>query len=112
MFHGRGVPSSPTPWGTFVHRLELSRDLLQGPMLYDDLRKIATHMEPRWRAGMYGTWAEDARGADPLSSGFEIPLHGLGLFACGREAWPTFNRMFRGFGGEHRRAADQDEGEK
>jgi Glycosyl transferase family 2 len=77
-----------------------SRDLLQGPMLYDDLRKIATHMEPRWRAGMYGTWAEDERGADPLSSGFEIPLHGLGLFACGREAWPTFNRMFRGFGGE------------
>jgi Glycosyl transferase family 2 len=77
-----------------------SRDLLQGPMLYDDLRKIATHMEPRWRAGMYGTWAQDARGADPLSSDFEIPLHGLGLFACGREAWPTFNRMFRGFGGE------------
>ena len=76
-----------------------SRDLLQGPMLYD-LRKIATHMEPQWRGGMYGTWAEDVRGADPLASDFEIPLHGCGLFACGREAWPAFNRMFRGFGGE------------
>ena len=32
-----------------------SRDLLQGPMLYDDLRKIATHMEPQWRGGVYGT---------------------------------------------------------
>ena len=40
------------------------------------------------------------RGADPLASDFEIPLHGCGLFACGREAWPAFNRMFRGFGGE------------
>jgi len=77
-----------------------SRDLLQGPLLYDDLRKVATHMEPQWRGGMYGTWAEDMRGADPLASSFEIPLHGCGLFACGREAWPAFNRMFRGFGGE------------
>ena len=34
-----------------------SRDLVQGPLVYDDLRNKSTHMEPRWRAGMYGTWA-------------------------------------------------------
>ena len=27
-------------------------------------------MEPQWRGGMYGTWAEDMRGADPLASSF------------------------------------------
>ena len=33
--------------------------------MYDDLRRTATHMEPRWRAGMYGVWENDPRGADP-----------------------------------------------
>jgi hypothetical protein len=77
-----------------------SADLLQGPMLYDDLRKLTTHMEPRWRAGMYGVWESDPRGADPAAPSFEIPMHGLGLFACRRTAWPGFNPDFRGFGGE------------
>jgi Glycosyl transferase family 2 len=77
-----------------------SRDLVQGPMVYDDLRKKATHMEPSWRAGMYGTWASDPRGTDPSAPGFEIPLHGLGLFGCCRAAWAGFNPKFRGFGGE------------
>jgi len=77
-----------------------SRDLLQGPLLYDDLHSIATHFEPSWRAGMYGTWAFDARGGDPGLPPFEIPMQGLGLFACRRDAWPGFNHSFRGFGGE------------
>ena len=75
-------------------------DLVQGPMLYDDLRKIVTHMEPRWRAGMYGTWEADSRGSDPASPSFDIPMHGLGLFASRRTAWPGFHPAFRGFGGE------------
>ena len=77
-----------------------SRDLLQGPMIYDDLCKYATHMDPKWRAGMYGTWGEDPRGADPEGEPFEIPMHGLGLFACSRTSWPAFHEKFRGFGGE------------
>lgn len=31
---------------------------------------------------------------------FPIPAHGLGLFACRRDAWLGFNPAFRGFGGE------------
>jgi hypothetical protein len=77
-----------------------SPDLLQGPMLYDDLRHIVTHMEPRWRAGMYGIWETDPRGVDPAYPAFDIPMHGLGLFACRRTAWPSFHAAFRGFGGE------------
>lgn len=76
------------------------RDLLHGPMIYDDLRNIATHMDPQWRGGMYGTWGEDLRGSDPTATAFEIPMHGLGLFACRRTAWPGFHPKFRGFGGE------------
>jgi hypothetical protein len=30
----------------------------------------------------------------------EIPMQGLGIFSCRKEAWLGFNAMFRGFGGE------------
>lgn len=75
-------------------------DLLQGPMVYDDMQNITTHFDPVWRGGMYGTWAYDDRGADPGSAPLEIPMQGMGLFACRREAWLGFNPRFRGFGGE------------
>ena len=77
-----------------------TRDLLQGPMVYDDLRKTSTHFEPVWRAGMWGTWADDTRGDDPTAPPFDIPMQGLGLFASRRDAWAGFNSNFRGFGGE------------
>ena len=75
-------------------------DLLQGPLLYDDLKTISTHFEPAWREGMFGLWIADKRGIDPEAPVFEIPMQGLGLFACRRETWPGFNPLFRGFGGE------------
>lgn len=75
-------------------------DLLQGPMIYDDLLSYSTHFEPQWRDGMYGVWGTDPRGADPDQLPFEIPMQGLGLFACRRSAWPGFNPACRGFGGE------------
>ena len=77
-----------------------SPDLIQGPMIHDDLIKIASHLDPTWRAGMFGTWATDPAAADPEGEPFEIRMHGLGLFACRRTAWPGFNPLFRGFGGE------------
>jgi hypothetical protein len=74
--------------------------LCHGPMLYDNLQDVATHMEMEWRAGMWGTWASDARGKDREAAPFEIPAHGMGLFACRKEAWLGFPESFRGFGGE------------
>jgi len=76
------------------------QDLLQGPMLMDNLEKYMTHLEPVWRAGMYGTWATDLRGEKADGKPFEIPMQGLGLFACRQDVWPRFNPHFRGFGGE------------
>jgi hypothetical protein len=76
-------------------------DLLQGPLVSDDLdRLVASHMRPEWRDGFFGTWQHDDRARDPDGAPFEIPMQGLGLFACRRAAWPGFNPAFRGFGGE------------
>lgn len=76
-------------------------DLLQGPILSDNLQYVmATHMEPVWSDGMFGTWAVDERGRSPDAEPFEIPSQGLGLFACRKDAWLGFNKFFRGFGGE------------
>jgi glycosyltransferase involved in cell wall biosynthesis len=77
-----------------------TRDLLQGPLLYDDLKSISTHFDPEWRSQMWGTWATDPRGLDAEGEPFDIPSQGLGIFSCRREAWPGFNPAFRGFGGE------------
>lgn len=33
-----------------------SHDLIQGPMIMDDLKGICTHFNPEWRAEMFGTW--------------------------------------------------------
>jgi hypothetical protein len=77
-----------------------TKDLLQGPLIYDDLASVATHFQPRWNKGMYGDWATDERGKDSDGPAFDIPMQGMGLFACGRRVWPGFNPLFRGFGGE------------
>ncbi len=77
-----------------------SRDLLQGPLVYDDLKSISTHFKPDWRGGMYGSWCTTPAGVDADNIPFEITMQGLGLFVCRRTAWPGFNPEFRGFGGE------------
>ena len=58
-------------------------DLVQGPLLYDDLANISTHFAPEWRSGMYGTWGCDERGKDPDALPFDIPMQGLGLLLAG-----------------------------
>ena len=35
-----------------------------------------------------------------MTEPFDIPMQGLGSFACRRAAWPGFNPRFSGFGGE------------
>lgn len=78
-------------------------NLLQGPLLYDDLSHVSTHFDftsEKWSGYMWGAWATDKRGIDPASKPFEIPGNGMGLFSCRREAWLGFNEKMRGFGGE------------
>ena len=92
--------------GSLAHLLDWfsahpgSKDLLQGPLLYDSLEPGATHLKPTWGAGMFGQWDRDARLDEPDCEPFEIQMQGLGLFACRRDAWPGLNPRLRGFGGE------------
>tara|TARA_R100001594_G_scaffold132138_1_gene172179 strand:- start:1381 stop:2211 length:831 start_codon:yes stop_codon:yes gene_type:complete len=76
-------------------------NLLQGPLIYDDMENISTHFDlNKWGADMWGVWETDKRGRDPNSKAFEIPAQGLGLFTCRKDSWLGFNEKFRGFGGE------------
>lgn len=75
------------------------KNLVQGPLLYDDMKNVSTHFDPIWRDSMYGVWATDRESLDK-NEPFDIPMQGLGVFACKTNNWPEFNKNFRGFGGE------------
>lgn len=78
-----------------------SKDLIQGPLLYDDLKSISTHFDDtHWGSLMWGKWAYDERGENVDNAPFEIPMHGLGMFSSLKKSWLGFNPAFRGFGGE------------
>ena len=77
-----------------------SKNLLQGPLIYDDLKNISSHFNPIWQSQMYGVWATDQRACDKNGEPFEIPMQGLGVFSCRKDAWLGFSHLFRGFGGE------------
>jgi hypothetical protein len=75
-------------------------DLLQGPLLHDDLASVSTHFEPKWSGGMFGKWSPNITDYDKDAAPLEIPSQGLGVFSCRKAAWPGFNPGFQGFGGE------------
>jgi glycosyltransferase involved in cell wall biosynthesis len=75
-------------------------DLLQGPLLHDDLTSVATHFEPVWNDQMWGSWGTDPSGLDPDAEPFPIPMQGMGVFSCRKASWLGFNPHFTGFGGE------------
>lgn len=80
---------------------ENTMDLIQGPLITDGKdSSYWTHFEPVWRSGMYGTWGIDKRGENRDGPAFDIPMQGLGVFTCRKDAWLGFNKNFRGFGGE------------
>lgn len=75
------------------------KNLVQGPLLYDDLKNYSTHFKPGWRGMMYGTWEtnqEEYLKGEP----FEIPMQGMGLCSFEKENWPGIGVHFKGFGGE------------
>jgi hypothetical protein len=74
-------------------------NLVQGPLIYDDLRNISTHFDPRWSGDMYGVWATNK---DMYLAGkpFSIPMQGMGLLAFEKSSWKGINQNFKGFGGE------------
>ncbi len=74
------------------------KDLIQGPLLYDDFTTISTSFKQGWSGHMYGQWHTDEE--YKLGEPFEIPMTGAGLFAFKRSNFPILNKDFRGFGCE------------
>lgn len=75
-------------------------NLIQGPLIYDDMLSVSTHFDHQWSSHMWGTWGTDKRGIDPNGDPFEIPSQGMGMFSCRKDSWLGYNKEFRGFGGE------------
>jgi glycosyltransferase involved in cell wall biosynthesis len=75
------------------------KDIVTGPLWYDDLKSYSTHFEPVWRDSMYGIWSTNKE-AYEKGEPFDIPMMGLGLFSCRTAAWQGFNKNFKGFGAE------------
>lgn len=42
----------------FYQKNPESKDLIQGPLVYDDLVGMSTHFDRQWRSEMWGTWRE------------------------------------------------------
>jgi len=76
-----------------------TNNLIQGPLLYDDLKNVSTHFDKVWRGNMYGIWATNKLALDK-NQPFEIPMMGMGAYSCRTSAWPQINQNFIGFGGE------------
>jgi len=75
------------------------KNIVHGPLIYDNLFSPSTHFKPTWGGDMYGQWATN-EAALRKNEPFEIPMQGLGVFSCVTKNWRGFNSLFRGFGGE------------
>jgi len=94
------IPKAVERLVRFYQKNPHCHDLLQGPLYTEMNYVIATEMEPCWRGDNFGTWKTAENPNDPLAEAFEIPMHGMGLFACSRAGWPRFAPGMRGFGAE------------
>ena len=77
-----------------------SKDLLHGPLLYDDPLRISTHFRPQWSGGMSGLGQQPPRRRSGFVRHSRSPCRAWAIRTCRRVSWPDFNPAFRGFGGE------------
>lgn len=75
------------------------KDLVQGPLIYDDLHNYATHFDKKWSGEMYGVWGSNKIAHD-MGEPFEIEMQGMGFCSFERKNFPGINQEFKGFGGE------------
>lgn len=83
--------------GALKH-IAVTDDLVQGPLMYCDLKNFVCDWKPVWRGHMWGIWG-DYSSTLPKEP-FEIWGCGGGLFVVKKSSWLGFNPKFRGFGGE------------
>ena len=83
----------------FCDKNPTTNDLHHGPLLDDNMIQVADRFNYIWSSNMLGQWAKEppkTGSSDP----YQIPMSGMGLFTCRKDAWLGFNRHFNGFGAE------------
>jgi hypothetical protein len=75
------------------------KDLVQGPLLYDDMINYATELSSEWQNSMHGVW-KTSKESYLAGKPFEIQLQGMGLLSFERANWPGIGQYFKGFGAE------------
>ena len=83
-----------------LDKIPVTDDLIQGPLVYCDLRNIVTEWKPVWRGHMWGIWGDYCTYDKLPKEPFEIWGCGGGLYLTKKSSWLGFNPKFKGFGGE------------
>lgn len=74
------------------------RDLLTGPVIYDELQAGSSHLLPEWNKHDFGVWSPVTARSNGLP--FEVPMQGMGFWSVWRTSWPGVPRGMAGFGAE------------
>lgn len=82
------------------------KDLVQGPLLYDDLKNCSSEFKDEWRGDMYGTWWNNSESL-AKNEPFEIKMQGMGLCSFEKKNWPGICSYFKGFGAEEGYVAEK-----
>ncbi len=87
-----------------------AKNMLTGPLIYNDLKSTSVKMIPSWRGHDFGCWGDDK---EAMAAGlpFEIPMQGMGCFSFLRDGFPQINPHFRGFGAEEWYIAEKVRGQ-
>jgi len=72
-------------------------DLVQGPLMYNDLKNFCLEWKPEWRGHMWGIWGDTVQTLPNEPK--DIWGMGMGLFMTSKSGWLRFNAKCRGFGG-------------
>jgi hypothetical protein len=84
---------------SYYYEHDNCKDLVQGPLVYDDLVNCATEFDDKWSGDMYGVWHTNKAAYDK-GDPFEIKMQGMGLCSFEKKNWPGIYHNFKGFGGE------------
>jgi hypothetical protein len=75
------------------------RDLLTGPVIYDELQAGSSHLLPEWGKHDFGVWSPVQK-RDATREPMEVPMQGMGFWSVWRTAWPGVPTGMAGFGAE------------
>lgn len=81
-----------------LDNIPVTDDLIQGPLMYCDIKNYTYEWLPIWRGNMWGIWGKCVTTLP--QEPFEIWGCGCGCFATKKSSWLKFCSKYRGFGGE------------